>query len=264
MPFDRKLFLILLPFISAFGQGQKTASYPANVSHTQVDELVLANHILSNEGVLDAYGHVSVRDERNPGQFLLAQHLPASVVTASDIIVYDLNTKPVSDPKAPGYSERFIHGEIYKARPDVMAVIHTHSPDVIPFTVTSVPLRPMIHMAGFIPQNVPVFEIRDAGGGETDLLIRSNELGHALAAKLGGGPLVLLRGHGAVVAGPSLHVAVGWAYYLGLNARTELQALAMGGGKVTFLNSAEAEHATMQDGFERAWTHWKSKLESNR
>jgi HCOMODA/2-hydroxy-3-carboxy-muconic semialdehyde decarboxylase len=246
--------------MAGFAQGQKAASYPPNVSRTQVDELVLANRILTNEGVLDAYGHVSVRDERNPNQFLLARHLPASVITPSDIIVYDLDTKAVSDPKATGYSERFIHGEIYKSRPDVKAVIHTHSPDVIPFTVTSVPLRPMIHMAGFIPQNVSVFEIRDVGGNDTDMLIKTNELGHAVAAKLGADPLVLLRGHGAVVAGPSLHVTVGWAYYLGLNARTELQALMVGGGKVSFLNSGEAQHTTMQDGFERAWTHWKSRV----
>jgi HCOMODA/2-hydroxy-3-carboxy-muconic semialdehyde decarboxylase len=262
MELDRRSFLALLPLTAALAQGQKTAvSYPAGVSHKQADELVLANHILANEGVLDAYGHVSVRDETNPGRFLLARHLPASVVTASDLLVYDLDTKPIGDPKATGYSERFIHGEIYKARPDVMSVIHTHSPDVIPFTVTSVPLRPMIHMGGFIPQNVPVFEIRDTGGDNTDMLIRNNELGHALAAKLGKGPLVLLRGHGAVVAGPSLHVTVGWSYYLGVDARAEQQALMLGGGKATFLNPSESQNATMQDGFERAWTFFKSRVQ---
>ena len=126
----------------------------------QVAELVLANHILAAQGVVDAYGHVSVRDERNKDHFLLAQHLPASVITATDILEYDLDTKPVRDTTLIGYSERFIHGEIYKARPDVMAVIHFHAPDIIPFTVTNVPLRPMIHMAGFLPQDIPVFEIR--------------------------------------------------------------------------------------------------------
>jgi HCOMODA/2-hydroxy-3-carboxy-muconic semialdehyde decarboxylase len=226
----------------------------------QVAELVLANHILANEGVLDAYGHVSVRDARNPGHFLLARHLPAAVVTAADILEYDMDTKPVKDTNATGYSERFIHGEIYKARPDVMALIHSHAPDVIPFTVTSVPLRPMIHMAGFIPQSVPVFEIRNVAG-PTDLLIESNELGRALAEKLGDKPLVLLRGHGAVIAGPSLHVTVGWSYYLTVNAKTEIQAIAISGGKVTYLDPEEAWKTTMQDGFERAWTYWRSKVE---
>ncbi len=117
----------------------------------QVAELVLANHMLTDEGVIDAYGHVSVRDDRNPDHFLLARHIPAGVVTAADILEYDLDTKPVRDTNAVGYSERFIHGEIYKARPDVKAIIHFHAPDIIPFGVTGVPLRPMIHMAGFLP-----------------------------------------------------------------------------------------------------------------
>lgn len=250
---------LLLLLASAFlAQNSGTATDAPNPA--QIAELVLANHILANEGVVDAYGHVSVRDERNPNHFLLARHLPAAVVTASDIIEYDLDTKPVRDSKTTGYSERFIHGEIYKARPDVKAVIHFHAADVLPFTVTSVPLRPMIHMAGFLPQHVPVFEIRDFGG-MTNMLVRTNELGSALAKTLGDKPVVLMRGHGAVVAGPSLHVTAGWAYYMIVNARAQLQAMAIGGDKVTYLAPEEASKATMQDGFERAWLYWKTKLE---
>jgi len=223
----------------------------------QIAELVLANHILTAQGVIDSYGHVSVRDERNPNHFLLARHLPAGVVTAADILEYDLDTKPVRDTSAVGYSERFIHGEIYKARPDVKAVIHFHAPDIIPFTVTNVPLRPMIHMAGFLPQEIPVFEIRKFG--LTDLLIRTNAAGHDLAQTLGDKPTALMRGHGAVVVADSLHVVAGRAYYMTINAKTQLQAMAIGGKDVVYLNAQEAETVAAQDGFERAWTLWASQ-----
>jgi HCOMODA/2-hydroxy-3-carboxy-muconic semialdehyde decarboxylase len=228
----------------------------------QVSELVLANHILANEGVLDAYGHVSARDPRHPDRFLLSRAAPAGAVTASDIVEYDLNAQPVSNPNAGGYIERYIHAEIYRARPDVMAIIHSHSADVIPFTVTNVPLRPMIHVAGYLPQNVPIFDIRK-NNGMTDLLIRTPQLGKELASTLAANPIVLLRGHGAVVVGPSLHVVVGRAYYMTVNARTEQQAILLAGDKdkVTFLAPEEAAKAADQDGFERAWTLWKSKLE---
>jgi HCOMODA/2-hydroxy-3-carboxy-muconic semialdehyde decarboxylase len=225
----------------------------------QVAELVLANHILANEGVLDAYGHVSVRDDRNPNRFLLSRAVAAGTVTAADIIVYDLDSKPVKETGNAGFVERFIHGEIYKARPDVMAVVHSHSPEVIPFTVTSVPLRPMIHMAGFMPQFVPVFDNRPVAG-MTDLLIRTPELGHALAEMLGNNPIILLRGHGDVVVGPSLHTVVGRAYYMTVDARTELQAILLGGGKVTYLAPEEAEKTAAHGDFERAWEYWISKL----
>jgi ribulose-5-phosphate 4-epimerase/fuculose-1-phosphate aldolase len=225
----------------------------------QVAELVLADHILANEGVLDAWGHVSVRDARNPNRFLLSRAVPPSLVTAADIVVYDLDSKPIKDTSAVGYLERFIHGEIYKTRPDVMAVIHSHAPEVIPFTVTSVPLRPMIHMAGFMPQVVPVFEIRNVAG-MTDMLIESNKLGHALAQTLGDNSMVLLRGHGAVIVAPALHVAVGRAYYMTVNAKAELQAISISGGKVTYLTPEEADKASPQGGFERGWEYWKSKL----
>jgi ribulose-5-phosphate 4-epimerase/fuculose-1-phosphate aldolase len=226
----------------------------------QVAELVLADHILANEGVLDAWGHVSVRDARNPKHFLLSRAVPPALVTAADIIEYDEDSKPINDKGAASYLERFIHGEIYRSRPDVMAVIHSHAPEVIPFSVTSVPLRPMIHMAGFMPQVVPVFEIRDIAG-MTDMLIGSNKLGHALAQTLGDKTMVLLRGHGAVVVAPSLHVVVGRAYYMTVNARTELQAISLSGGEVTYLSPEEADKSSDQGGFERGWQYWKSKVE---
>jgi HCOMODA/2-hydroxy-3-carboxy-muconic semialdehyde decarboxylase len=224
-----------------------------------VEELVLANRILVEEGVLDAYGHVSVRDPQNPNHFLLARHIPAITVTAADIVEYDFEANPVDGTDAIGYSERFIHSEIYRARPDVMAIVHTHAPDLIPFTTTATPLRPMYHMAGFLGAGVPVFEIRNTGG-MTDMLIRNGSLGKAVAQTLGAKPAVLLRGHGAVVAAPSLHVVAGWSYYMSLNARIQWQALLVG-TPVTYLDPEEAKKASMQDGYERFWESGKKKLE---
>jgi ribulose-5-phosphate 4-epimerase/fuculose-1-phosphate aldolase len=223
-----------------------------------VQELVLANHILANEGVLDAYGHISVRDPNNPQHYWLARHMAAGTVTAADIIEYDLDSKPVSGDPSAGYTERFIHGEIYRARPDVMAVVHCHSPELIPFAVSSVALRPVYHMAGFLETPVPIFEIRSAAG-LTDMLIRTPELGKALAQTLGSKPAALMRGHGAVVVAPSLHVVVGRAYYMNMNARLEWQAITLG-GSVTYLDPEEAQKTGAQDGFERAWDYWKHRL----
>jgi ribulose-5-phosphate 4-epimerase/fuculose-1-phosphate aldolase len=223
-----------------------------------VQELVLANHILANEGVLDAYGHISVRDPNNPQHYWLARHMAAGTVTAADIIEYDLDSKPVSGDPSAGYTERFIHGEIYRARPDVMAVVHCHSPELIPFGVSSVALRPVYHMAGFLETPVPIFEIRSAAG-LTDMLIRTPALGKALAQTLGSKPAALMRGHGAVVVAPSLHVVVGRAYYMNMNARLQWQAITLG-GSVTYLDPEEAQKTGAQDGFERAWDYWKRQL----
>jgi HCOMODA/2-hydroxy-3-carboxy-muconic semialdehyde decarboxylase len=239
----------------AFAVASMAAAAP---NPTLVNELVLANHILAGEGVLDAYGHVSVRDPRDPNHFLLAGHMAAGVVTANDIIEYDLDSKPV-DPKASGgYTERFIHGEIYRARPDVMAIVHCHSPELIPFGATGVALRPIAHLAGFLGEGVPVFEIRDAAG-MTDLLIRDSKLGRALAQTLGDKPAALMRGHGAVVVAPNLHVVAGRAYYMNLDARLQREAIQLG-GTVTYLAPEEASKASAQDGYERAWDYWKHKL----
>jgi ribulose-5-phosphate 4-epimerase/fuculose-1-phosphate aldolase len=222
-----------------------------------VDELVLANRILANEGVLDGYGHVSVRSPVNPRRFLLARAGAPALVTAGDVLEYDLDSNPVTNPSATGYIERFIHGEIYKARPDVMAVVHCHCPDVIPFAATSVPMRPIYHMGAFIGEGVPVFEIRQIAG-TTDMLIRTPDLGRALARTLGEKSAVLMRGHGATVAAASLHLVAGRAYYLNMNARLQQQAMLLSGDKVTFLDPEEAKKAT-QD-YERSWEFWRSRL----
>ncbi len=249
----RFVILALAGCVVAKGQTPVKKSVPP-----LVQELVLANHILAHEGVLDAYGHVSVRDPKDPAHFWLARHMAAGTVTAADIIQYDLDSKPVNADASAGYTERFIHGEIYRARPDVMAIVHCHAPDVIPFGVSSVPLRPVYHMAGFLEVPVPIFEIRDAAG-LTDMLIRTPELGKALAQTLGAKPAALMRGHGAVVVADSLHVVVGRAYYMNMNARLEMQAISLG-GSVTYLDPVEAQKTGAQDGFERAWNYWKSQV----
>jgi ribulose-5-phosphate 4-epimerase/fuculose-1-phosphate aldolase len=248
---------VLLGSSVAWAQTAKRASKSAPAASDQIGELVLANHILSMTGVLDAYGHVSVRDQRNPNHFLLTRSKPPGVSTRADVVEYDFDSKAVDGNDAGGYAERFIHGEIYRARADVMAVVHSHPLDVIAFGVTGVPLRPLFHMAGFIGDPPPVFEIRNAGG-MTDMLIRNPDLGKALAKTLGNRNVVLLRGHGAVTVAPSLHVVVGMAYYLIENAKLQEQAMRLG-GKVTYLDPEEAKKAGSQDGYERAWTLWKAQ-----
>jgi ribulose-5-phosphate 4-epimerase/fuculose-1-phosphate aldolase len=224
---------------------------------TLIADLVVANHILANEGVLDGYGHVSVRDPADPNVYDLSRSQAPGLVTAADIAKYNLDSEPATDRSVVGYVERFIHGEIYRRRPDVMAIVHCHCPDVIPFAATTVPLRPLYHMASFIADGVPVFDIRKTAG-VTDMLIRSPALGQALAETLGAKSAALMRGHGAVIAARSLHLVVGQAYYLNLNARLQMQAMQLAAGNVTYLDPAEAEKAG-QD-YERSWEFWKSRL----
>jgi HCOMODA/2-hydroxy-3-carboxy-muconic semialdehyde decarboxylase len=224
---------------------------------TLVDELVVANRILANEGVLDGYGHVSARNPANASHYLLARSRAPALVAAGDIVEYDLDSVAVAGAPAAGYIERFIHGEIYRKRPDVMAIVHCHCPDVIPFAATAVPMRPLYHMASFIGGGVPIFEIRSVAGS-SDMLIRTPALGKALATTLENKSAALMRGHGAVVAAPSLHVVVGEAYYLNLNARLQLQALQLSGDKIVYLDAQEAKQAS-QD-YERSWDFWKSRL----
>src|SRR5215470_20114985 len=173
---------LLTSLLSA--QAPRPADKAAPSPFAVIEELVTANHILANEDVLDGYGHVSVRNPSNPNHYFLARAGAPGLVTAADITEYDLDSVAVSNAAGAGYTERFIHGEIYKARPEVMAVVHCHCPEVIPFANTGVPLQPMHHMGFFIGQGVPVFDIRKAAG-ETDILIRSPALGKALAETLG-------------------------------------------------------------------------------
>ena len=229
-------------------------------SPESIKDLVAANRILFREGVVDGFGHVSVRHEGNPARFLLARNIAPGTVTAADILEYDLDGNPVNARGRSSYLERFIHGEIYRARPDVHAVVHSHSPSVIPFGVTKQPLRPIFHMSGFLGTSVPVFEIREAGGPATDMLIRDRRLGAALAATLGPAPFALMRGHGAVAVGESIKQAVVRAVYAEVNARLQGEALRL--GEVNFLNEREAASAakTIDSVLDRPWDLWKKSV----
>jgi ribulose-5-phosphate 4-epimerase/fuculose-1-phosphate aldolase len=226
-----------------------------------IDDLVAANRTLARLQVLDAFGHVSVRDPRNPHRYIISRSIAPESVTAADILVLDLDSQTV-DPKDDGkllYRERFIHGEIYKARADVNAVVHSHSPTVVPFTVTRAKLRPLLHNAGFLGLGVPLFEIRKSVGDGTDLMILTPNLGKDLARKLGPeAAVILMRGHGDSVVGPSLPNAVFRAYYTEINARQQLQAITIG-GPINFMTRAEA--LTSDDAMLRAsarpWALWR-------
>jgi len=227
-----------------------------------VDDLVAANRILYAEGVVDGFGHASVRHDKDPNRFLLARSMAPGLVTAADIMEFDLDSKPVDQRDRAVYLERFIHGEIYKLRPDVKAVIHSHSPAIIPFGATGVPLKPIYHMSAFLGSGVPIFEIREAGGESTDMLVRSNQLGTALAKTLGASNVLLMRGHGNVVVGDGIRIAVFRAVYTEINARLQADALRIGGGQVTYLNPQEAAKATEVNAqiAGRAWELWRQKV----
>ena len=223
-------------------------------------DIAIANRILVRQGVVDAFGHVSARHPARPDRFLLARNMAPASVTADDVLEFELDGTPVESNGPKVYLERFIHGEILRARPDVMAVVHTHSPAVIPFSVVrSVPLRAVAHMGSFLGEQTPVFEIRDSAGDASDLLIRDNALGRALAQSLGDRPAVLMRGHGITLVGSTLKEAVFRAVYSEFNARIQAEALRL--GPVTFMTGGEAaaSAATNASQLDRAWNVWKAQ-----
>ena len=238
----------------------KPPKTPEQQDVENIADLVIANHVIADQGVVDGFGHVSVRSAKNPNHYFISRSRAPALVTADDIMEYDLDDNAVDPRGRTSYLERFIHSEIYKLRPDVQAVIHSHSAAVIPFGVSDVPLKPISHMGGFLIRDVPVFEIREAGGNETDMLIRSKVLGAALAKTLGAGSVALMRGHGDVVVGNSLKTAVFHAIYTEQNARLQSEALRLG-GKITFLNEVEAAKIGAQNDVlvERPWEIWKNQ-----
>jgi ribulose-5-phosphate 4-epimerase/fuculose-1-phosphate aldolase len=223
-------------------------------------DLVAAYRILAAHGVIDAYGHVSLRSPNNPQRYYLARSVAPELVQEDDLIEYDLDSNPLDDAGRESVKERFIHGEIYRARPDVMCVVHNHSPSVIPFSVTGVPMRALYHMASFIGEGLPNFEIRDVRKG-TDLLVKDAELGRALAQTLAKKPAALMRGHGSVTVGETLPRAVGRSVYLEHSARMQMEALLLAGpgGKITYLDDAEVKASVSRQDFYRAWPMWRAK-----
>jgi len=223
--------------------------------------VVAANRILANEGVVDAFGHVSVRDPRDAGRYVMAWARSPALVELDDLVVFEQDGTSLDARSRRPYGERMIHGAIYEARPDVNAVIHHHAYSVIPFSVTSIPLVPLTHTASVIGAHIPVWDIAEKFG-ETDTLVRTMEIGRDLAAALADNTCVLMRGHGAVVAGRSIQEAVLSAIYLEVNARILIQTLALSDSPIA-LSEREVELATETQfsplGADRAWEYYSRR-----
>lgn len=223
----------------------------------QLRDLVTANHILAHEGVVDGYGHVSIRHPDRPDRFFLSRSRSPEIVELDDIMEFDLDCNPIDQRGRTMYAERPIHGAAYKARSDVMSVVHNHAHEVIPYTLTEVKLRPVIHVAGSIGTDIPVWDIRHKFG-DTDLLVRTMEQGGDLVQCLDNGRVALMRGHGSMVVGASLREAVLTAVYLMVNAK--LQAEAMHFGNVNYMSPGEVqktgEMSVSPVSLNRVWEYW--------
>jgi len=234
----------------------------SEAAQSTIRELVDANHILFDQGVVDGFGHVSVRHPDRPDRFLLARSMAPALVTERDVLEFDLEGAAIEKGGPAGYLERFIHSEIYRRRADVHAIVHSHSPSVVPFgVVKAAKLQPMFHMCGFLGGGTPVFEIRDFAGNGSDLLISNRELGAALAQSLGEGPAVLMRGHGSTVVGSNLRQAVFRAVYTEVGARLQTEAMRL--GPVTYLTEEEtiATTDTIGTQIDRSWFLWLKAAE---
>lgn len=227
-------------------------------------DLAAASRILAAQGVVDGFGHVSMRHPSAPDRYLMARSIAPALVTPGDIIEYDLDSDPCNANGRGSFLERFIHGEIYKARPDIMSVVHSHSPSVIPFGLVGVPMQAMFHSAAFIAAGVPVFDIRDRFGA-TDMLVGNGAKGVALAEVMGDRDIVLMRGHGAVACGPTLQASVFRSVYTEVNARIQHWTLALGGGApMAALDGEEGRlaDAINQTAGRRAWDLWRTQVRS--
>ena len=223
-----------------------------------IEDLVAANRILAAEGILPGYGHVSIRHPEDPSRYFLSRSLAPELVTLEDIVEFDLDSDPVESTDFVFYLERFIHGEIYKTRPDVHAVVHNHSPTVISFGIGSTPLRPVFHMAAFFLDGLSIWDYRDFGtaGGA---LVDNAAKGAALAVELRNRPAVLMRNHGIAVVGDALPMVVGRSIALEDNAKMQSQALSRG-DVVIYL---EQDEETLGSTFARSWDVWKRRLDND-
>jgi ribulose-5-phosphate 4-epimerase/fuculose-1-phosphate aldolase len=257
-------FVSLALLVSVTSARAQAPSPIASVPPDLIEDIVIGSRALADLGVLDGFGHVSARHPTNPTHFLMARSLAPALVTAADIMEFDQDGNPVDARGRAVFLERFIHAEIYKARPDVMAVVHTHSPGVVPFSVSKTPLRPLYHNAAFLAAGVPVWDIgKDFGA--TDMLVRNSAIGKSLAQTLADKAVVLMRGHGDVAVGPTIKLAVFRAYYTDVNARLQTQAIGLG-TEVTYLSSdegakADAVNLTLAD---RVWNLWNQRVQETR
>jgi ribulose-5-phosphate 4-epimerase/fuculose-1-phosphate aldolase len=221
-----------------------------------IQELVTANRILAREGVVDSFGHISARHPDNPNHFLLSRARAPDCIENDDIMTFTLEGEPVNPGDKAPYLERFIHGGLYEARPDVHSVVHNHSPSVIPFGVTGKPLRPLLHMCAHIGSEVPSWDSHDKFG-DTALLVESVEMGRDLAKAMGKNRTILMRGHGATVVAGNIRHCVFTSVYLEVNAKLQMQAMAM--GDIKFLTPGEVDKVIARTGpytLNRAWENW--------
>ncbi len=221
-------------------------------------DLVIANRILAHQGVVDAYGHVSMRHPTNPERFILSRSRSPELVEERDIMEFTLDGKVVGDDRRPPYLERFIHGGIYEARPDVNAVVHSHAEETLPFGISEVPLQPVIHVASSIGPSVPVWDIAEKFGDNTNLLVVNTDQGRDLAKRLGQGRVALMRGHGFAAAGGTVQDVVRLAVYLPVNARILTVARQFGKFKPLAPGEIETRGAFNPKAPEswRAWEYW--------
>jgi ribulose-5-phosphate 4-epimerase/fuculose-1-phosphate aldolase len=251
---------LLLLSASAPARAQVPATSGAGADAALAEDIVVGSRVLADFGVLDGFGHLSARDPSYPSHFFMSRSLAPALVTADDIMAFDLDGNAIDPRGRSVFLERFIHAEIYRARPDVMSVVHTHSAGVIPFTVSQVPLRAMYHNPAFLAAGAPVWDIRK-DFGDTDMLVRNPAIGKSLAQALGDKSVVLMRGHGDVTVGPSVKVAVFRAYYTDVNARLQSQAIALG-GEVNYLTREEGAKADATNlvVLDRIWGLWKLRV----
>lgn len=263
-------------------QGASISSRPgqryvkiADTDEQRIADLVSANHVCSDLGIVDGMGHVTARSIKDPTHYFMAQSIAPGLVTKDDIIEFDQDSKPIDAGMRPYHGERFIHGEIYRARPDVQGIVHCHTSVVVSFGLSGVPgvaLRPVFHMAGFLPAVVPVFEIRNApdNGGYHGMEVLNHPLGVELAKTLGNSSVVLMRGHGMTVVGSSVIQAVSRANYTVINAQIQLEAMRL--GPVVYLNpsveslgtgQARAGEPGAREQGDRNWPLWKARADAN-
>jgi HCOMODA/2-hydroxy-3-carboxy-muconic semialdehyde decarboxylase len=262
MPLALRLATALLLAALGLPTPSPAQTPPADPDESRIADIITASHILANEGILDSFGHVSARSAKNPNHFFMPRAMAPALVTRADIVEVALDCKPV-DPNAPRLNgERQIHCGVYRARPDVASVIHTHDLAVIPFGLANIPLRPVVAQAGFLPPETPLFEVRDFNETQAKrgMLVLNEKLGDALAQTLGPHPVVLMRGHGETVVGRSVREATVRALYTHIDALAQHAALSLS-PDITPLDDAElAVNATENFDADRPWQNYKSRL----
>jgi ribulose-5-phosphate 4-epimerase/fuculose-1-phosphate aldolase len=261
-PIVLKLAIAMAAIAAMTPESKAQTPQSSDTNEARIEDLITASHMLANEGILDSFGHATVRSATDPGHFFMPRAMPPALVSRADIVELDLDCKPLM-PNAPRLNgERYIHCEVYKARADVQSVIHTHDLAVIPFGLTGTPLRPVIAQAGFLPKETPLFEVRDAYGPATErgMLVLNSALGKALAAKLANNPAVLMRGHGETVVGRSVKEATVRTLYINIDARAQAAARAMGPDLVALDDAELATNARENFDADRPWENYRQRL----